>query len=330
MNRPLLTIAIPTWNRANILDEALSILFPQITGKFQQEIEIVVSDNASDDHTDIVIKNKIKTFPQLNIVHYTQKQNTGYFGNFQKSRALSNGCYFWLLSDNDHIALNLVSEIVGILKSKNPSFVFLRDWKDSKKKATFSKLKQENYTVEEAITAFNYRTTLISSVIFLNNKTEDDLLFEHFEGNTFIGFMYFLQSLDFKKLVVEVLGTSLFIRDTKVSFNAFKSFSQDLVACIEFAKNKEILPKSLGNGFMDKVISELVVRQYILFRITGRLHGMNPGSVSEVNTMLIKGLKQYKAFQQELNPLIKAKGFIFYRRVLFKHFFKILKQRLGR
>lgn len=48
--RPLLSICIPTYNRAEILDKTLFLLFSNPDFNVD-EIEVVVSDNCSTDHT---------------------------------------------------------------------------------------------------------------------------------------------------------------------------------------------------------------------------------------------------------------------------------------
>ena len=54
MNK-LLTIAIPTYNRAALLDKQLAWLAIAIKG-FESECEIIISDNCSTDNTPGVVK----------------------------------------------------------------------------------------------------------------------------------------------------------------------------------------------------------------------------------------------------------------------------------
>ena len=328
MSNPLITIAVPTWNRAAILDKALSALLPQIESN-KDKIEVVISDNASPDHTNEIIQKHIAKNNSLNIIHFKQTENTGYYGNFKTCRELSNGDYFWLLSDNDYVANGLIDYLLEILLNKKPSFVFLRDWKHDAKVSTTSNFKSNAYSVKDAIEKFNYKTTLISAVIFNNDKSNDAKLFETFNGNTFLGFAYFLQSLNNKNEAYEVLGTSLFINDTKVSFNAFKSFAIDLIACLNFAVKENILTEETVRIFINKVISELTVKHYILYRITGSLHGKKHKR-EDADEMLSKGFNGYEAYHQKLEPLQKAKGLKFHTLVARKHFFRIAKQRLLR
>ena len=69
----------------------------------------------------------------MNIIHFKQVKNTGYYGNFKKCRELSTGDYFWLLSDNDYVANGLIDYLLDILINNKPSFVFLKDWKHDAK-----------------------------------------------------------------------------------------------------------------------------------------------------------------------------------------------------
>ncbi|MEM9680491.1 MAG: glycosyltransferase family 2 protein, partial [Bacteroidota bacterium] len=164
MEKPLLTIAVPTWNRADILDDALSQLLPQIK-HHSDRVEIIISDNASDDHTDQIIKKHCSLNSHLNIIHFTQNENTGYFGNFHKCRTLSSGEYFWLLSDNDFIANGLVDYVLEVLIENSPSFVFLRDWEHANKVTGTPKFENKVYPVFRGVEVFNYKTTLISAVV---------------------------------------------------------------------------------------------------------------------------------------------------------------------
>ena len=52
-DRPLLTIAIPTYNRSACLAQLLEALAPQLMG--ESRVELIVSDNASPDDTSAVV-----------------------------------------------------------------------------------------------------------------------------------------------------------------------------------------------------------------------------------------------------------------------------------
>lgn len=328
MDKPLLTIAIPTWNRAVILDKALTALLPQLL-ETKEKIEIVVCDNASSDKTKEIIEKHILKFITLNIIYFKQRENTGYFGNFQKCRELSNGEYFWLLSDNDFVSKGLIKHLLKSLTNHEPSFVFLSDWVHSNNFKIGIDFRENIYLVKNAIEKFNYKLTLISAVIFKNNKRNDDVFFDKFKGNSFIGFAYFLESLKSSEQAIEITGTSLFIHDSKVSFNAFRSFAVDLIACLEYAKKEKIISERTVDFLVNSAISELIIKYYIFFRITGKLHGVKYKR-QDINSILTIGFSGYKTFDEELKLLINSNKLRFYKLVIFKHFYKIIKQILNR
>ena len=93
---PLVTIAIPTYNRAdNYLRQALSSAVEQT----YKNIEIIVSDNCSNDNTESVVKG----FNDSRIRYFKQKENIGPWKNFNFCLQQANGIFFLVLSDDDLI-----------------------------------------------------------------------------------------------------------------------------------------------------------------------------------------------------------------------------------
>jgi glycosyltransferase involved in cell wall biosynthesis len=52
--RPLLTFAVPTYNRAKYLDQLLGVLLKQLHG--ESRVEVIVLDNASTDNMPAVVE----------------------------------------------------------------------------------------------------------------------------------------------------------------------------------------------------------------------------------------------------------------------------------
>jgi len=98
---PLVTIAIPTYNRANeflrqSIQAALSQTYP--------EIEIIVSDNHSSDNTPEVVKG----FADPRLRYIRQQANIGYMKNYDFCLEQARGAYFSLLPDDDLIDKDFV------------------------------------------------------------------------------------------------------------------------------------------------------------------------------------------------------------------------------
>ena len=67
----LLTIAVPTYNRAELLNKQLAWLAKSIKG-YESECEIIISDNCSEDNTQEIVKKMAVIFTSHNI-SYQQK-----------------------------------------------------------------------------------------------------------------------------------------------------------------------------------------------------------------------------------------------------------------
>ncbi len=99
--RPLVTIAIPTYNRAD------RFLRDAIEGALRQtypNIEVIVSDNCSTDDTEAVVR----SYDDERIRYFRQERNIGANNNFNFCLQQARGDYFLLFLDDDQIDEDLV------------------------------------------------------------------------------------------------------------------------------------------------------------------------------------------------------------------------------
>ncbi len=122
---PLLTIAIPTYNRASDLDAALGYIARQV-GPFSDIVEILVSDNCSTDNTPQVIKSH--SAAGLRITYLRNNANIGPDNNFLQCFNKASGRYFWLVGDDDIILPDALENIIPLLKQDNFGVVFLASY----------------------------------------------------------------------------------------------------------------------------------------------------------------------------------------------------------
>ncbi|HLI76090.1 MAG TPA: glycosyltransferase family A protein [Acidobacteriaceae bacterium] len=115
--RPLLTIAIPTFNRADQLEGLLEVLEPQVAS--HPEVEVFVSDNASEDNTPDVIAASARRFALAGARLRTHRHatNIGSDANFAFCFAQAEGHFFWMCGDDDLIVPNAVAEILALLRT---------------------------------------------------------------------------------------------------------------------------------------------------------------------------------------------------------------------
>jgi hypothetical protein len=91
--RPRVSVVVPTWNRADLLREALGSLVSQSLG----EIEILVSDNGSTDHTADVVA----SIEDPRIAYLPLPENIGLHGNLNRCLSLGSAPYLAYLHDDD-------------------------------------------------------------------------------------------------------------------------------------------------------------------------------------------------------------------------------------
>lgn len=97
MTSPLITIAIPTYNRAALLPRAIESALAQD----HDNLEIIISDNASTDDTRAIGEDRSRRFAT---VRYERlPTNRGPVANFLHALRISRGDYFMWLGDDDWI-----------------------------------------------------------------------------------------------------------------------------------------------------------------------------------------------------------------------------------
>ncbi|MEO7961910.1 MAG: glycosyltransferase family 2 protein, partial [Ginsengibacter sp.] len=195
-NVPLLSIAMPTWNRSANLQEALMHLLPQVT-PYSKQIQIIISDNGSTDDTQDVIKKVIHQYPELNIIANKNDTNLGFYGNLWKCRQLSSGKYLWVLSDDDYVCEGLIQEVIDSINiSKKLAVIYL------KINSTLTSFIRKRMSRDQLLAEEGYHIGLISSVIFLNEKQSDKALYEKYPTSAFLGFIFLLHAFVFSRNVI--------------------------------------------------------------------------------------------------------------------------------
>ena len=117
---PLVTVMIPTYNRAKYLDDCLySVLVQDF-----KNCEIFIRDNNTNDATQDVIKKYKPLFKEFSDFRYKKNDfNEGFRDNMINGTKESNGKYCLILMDDDFLcSSNAVSSMVKALQlSKNVS-----------------------------------------------------------------------------------------------------------------------------------------------------------------------------------------------------------------
>ena len=111
--RPILTIGIPTYNRAEFLRKCLENIYSQVGNDCR--FEVVVCDNDSTDNTSRIIQEFLQKYETL--VYYKNDTNIGVSKNIQKVLELSKGEYINLHGDDDYFNEGIYYTIFNMINS---------------------------------------------------------------------------------------------------------------------------------------------------------------------------------------------------------------------
>lgn len=123
----LLTVVIPTYNRANDLKECLSYVIPQVL-PHKDKVHIYISDNASTDDTPCLIEGIMSEYPDI-ITYYRQEKNITASPNFNDAVHRVESEYVYMLSDDDFIVPECISFMLDcISKYPNVKYFYLNQY----------------------------------------------------------------------------------------------------------------------------------------------------------------------------------------------------------
>lgn len=117
---PVLSIMIPTFNRAHYLRFCLESVLQQSINK---SVEVMVIDNGSIDATPQVVKDFSARYPLLR--SFRNDRNLGYAGNQAKCIEYAAGQYIAILCDDDLYLSGAIDRILDVVRVREYSFIAL-------------------------------------------------------------------------------------------------------------------------------------------------------------------------------------------------------------
>jgi glycosyltransferase involved in cell wall biosynthesis len=113
-DRPMVSIGLPVYNGEAYLRQLLDSVLAQTFGEF----ELIISDNASTDRTEMICREYAEA--DARIQYHRQTRNRGVTWNFRQVVLLSSGQYFLWTSHDDLLSPNYVERCVAILEENPP------------------------------------------------------------------------------------------------------------------------------------------------------------------------------------------------------------------
>lgn len=163
MEEKLLTIAIPTYNRAIYLHDCLFHLTNQLNIN-SQEIDIIVSDNCSTDNTQEVVEKYIQIGYKIDYIK--NETNKGADFNIAQCYQLAKTTFVLPLGDDDYFVENSIKTILEVIQNNTKSGVIhIHGLKNNKEKKLFNEYTKAIDFIEK----INYWITFISGNIVNKN-----------------------------------------------------------------------------------------------------------------------------------------------------------------
>lgn len=123
-NKKLLTIAIPTFNRANCLSLLLNSISEQYS-EVKDSVQVIVVNNASTDDTE---DQCFRWMKQIKYLKYIKNDsNIGGNPNITKCFDIVVSPYCWIIGDDDIIQIGALKQIVEFLKKNKPDIVCMNN-----------------------------------------------------------------------------------------------------------------------------------------------------------------------------------------------------------
>lgn len=316
--KPQLAILIPTFNRADCLDLNLTALKNQITSQMYSNVEVIVANNGSTDHTADVLK-KYNDLPYLKVL--TNESNIGAENNFLKLIENSVSEYVWLFGDDEaHIQGSIVKVLsllnkypdVGLIHITPVGHFTLAEFNYEMKNPSPSL--EVFYDKNKFLTKVSYNISFISSHIFNRRYLLSDIIPAPFVGTYLVQELFFLQAALFApyNIFVNDYYFSQLLNNTG-GYNIFQIFGTNQNRIFNFFK-KHDLSKSTIRSINSKILRSFfptyILQSFNAGKRDSRVILQSPFSI------LFKNFKFYSNFWIFCFPLLILPPII--GRLLFK------------
>ncbi|MGA2418069.1 MAG: glycosyltransferase family 2 protein [Candidatus Staskawiczbacteria bacterium] len=230
-DKPLISIAIPTYNRAVYLENLLNHIAPQAK-ESGGIVQICISNNCSTDNTHKVVMDFKEKYPGL-INYNANEKNLGFDINMLKVIEMAQGDFVWPLGDDDLVVDggfkkvidfidNYCDENTGLIMLGNKSyFVDSKTGKEVVYFDTAEKDKPRIYKINlKDIIGIRFSNSYLSVLLFNNNflkriLEEEREIIEKSVGGLYIHtFLYQLMLLKYPKLEIIKLNEIIITDDS--------------------------------------------------------------------------------------------------------------------
>jgi len=250
---PVLSLCLPTYKRAPLLDQSLRAVLPQITPQMTGQVEVIILDNASPDDTPAVVARAQAQYPDAPVRYVRRAENIGADANFTDALAQARGEFVYLLSDDDVLLPGAVAKLLELIAAHPELDAFAlnsRPFRQSPDEATAVVFRLDRdvmlSTRDEALVFLNTHITFLSSMAFRReNVAGRD--YSDKVGTLLIQAFFFVDAL--------APGRGLYVTeqpylaqraDNNQDFNFFQVFVTQFDQVLQYARHCGYAPRTVA------------------------------------------------------------------------------------
>lgn len=300
MDQPRLTIAIPTWNRAAYLAQALHAVQLQRQALPAGSIELLVCDNHSSDDTVAVIEAARALGPEIR--HVRHDENLGSDRNIAACFDLARGRFVQIMGDDDQPVPGMLARLLDLLQDERLALVYLRPYgfrQDAVRERPA--VSRQQAPVKTTLAPFMARVgahiTFISSLVF-NKMLAPDIQAQAFCGTLLV-------QVDIAMSVARRGEVFAYYEDYCIAAQSNNSGGYDVTET--FADTlRRLVARHEAQG-LDPVAARslwvaMLTRFFPQYCLTHRLNGKSP--VAPVLERLDAHFSSYGAYQVLVRPTL--------------------------
>lgn len=306
--KPLLTIAIPTFNGARTIASVLDILLPQVI----KEVEVIIVDNCSTDSTPEIIYHYIQKYPWIK--YHRNETNIGADGNFLKCMNLAQGKYIHLLSDDDILTENSLNRILDFLKtSPEMGLIYLgtanfySHYIGKEFCTSPIEIPRENFYTKDKTLFFKYASHywgFISSFIISNDRFVEIKNPSKYFGTYWLQSYIHILCASGQETMVGVIKGICIAAGVYVTQS---NFDTSLVDGIYYRK---MLDFAIDNGFNKKQLNSQYIHRLCLLASHGIIKEKATGNININKKRLFNSTKGYLQAWVKIYPMYFVPTFV--------------------
>lgn len=196
---PLLTIAIPTYNRRKHVSLLLATLLEQLPNR-ASEVVILVSDNASPDGTSEALAEFEGRFNGLRVIR--NAENIGADRNIVQCFETAETPFVWIMGDDDVPRFQVIEQLLVLLRQEQPDLLYIAsEWRKhilATEIGSMDKLRWQTLDQIQFAHQVNVWTTFISGIIINKQQLmarQSDFSAIQYSGSNFIQLGWVLNAL---------------------------------------------------------------------------------------------------------------------------------------